>query len=114
MQLFSRFFEKIKRLNFYIVAMIIRQFTTVNPKRVFMSSYAMNKYACNPRAFTEYLLNNHAGEYEIYWAFNKGITIKDIDANIHIVRRGTFAYFKAMYTSKFIFNSVFIRFKTFE
>ena len=105
MQPTSRLFDKVKRLSLYIIAIVIRQFTIVNPKRIFMSSYAMNKYACNPRAFTEYLLENHPDEYEIYWAFNKHIKIKDIDAKIHIVRRGTFAYFKALYTSKFIFNN---------
>ena len=71
-----------------------------------MWSYGFDKYACNPRAFTEYLLNEHPGEFKIFWAFKKGCTPQDIDGRIHIVNQYSFAYLIAMYTSKYIFTNL--------
>ena len=49
-----------------------------------MSSFGFRKYACNPRAITEYLLTNHSDEYEIYWAFEKGFVPKNMDKRSNI------------------------------
>ena len=85
--------------------MIIRAFSPIKSNRIFMWSYSFDKYACNPKAFTEYLLENHPGEYEIFWAFKKGYKPQGIDSRIHIVNQYTFAYLKAIYTSKYIFSN---------
>ncbi len=106
MNVFRLFLDRGKRLFLYTIAMIIRALTKINSKRVFMWSYKMDKYACNPRFITEYLLEEHPDEYEVFWAFKKGITPKELDDKIHIVRKYSFAYFVAMYTSKFVFTNL--------
>lgn len=100
------FRDRIKRLCFYTIAMVVRAFTRINKKRVFMWSYGMDKYACNPKAFTDYLLEFYPCEYEIYWAFKSGYVPKEIDGRIHVVTKYSFAYLKAMYTSKFVFTNL--------
>lgn len=99
-------FDRIKRLYFYLMAMFVRSFSSINEKRVFMWSFHFDKYACNPRAITEYLLKSHPEEYEIYWAFEKGAIPNDLDKRIICVRKYSFAYFRAMYTSKFVITNL--------
>lgn len=98
--------NRIKRLFVYFIAMLIRTFSSINEKRVFMWSFHFDKYACNPRAITEYLLEFHSDEYEIYWAFEKGAIPNDLDKRIICVRKYSFAYFRAMYTSKFVITNL--------
>lgn len=99
-------FDRIKRLFFYLIAMFVRTFSSINEKRVFMWSFHFDKYACNPRAITEYLLKSHPNEYEIYWAFDKGAVPEDLDKRIKCVHKYSFAYFRAMYTSKFVITNL--------
>lgn len=97
--------NRIKRLFLYTEAMIIRSISPINKKRIFMSSFGFRKYACNPRAITEYLLTNHSDEYEIYWAFEKGFVPKNMDKRIRVVLKYSLDYFIAMYTSKFVIRN---------
>lgn len=99
-------FDRIKRLILFFVAMFIRTFSLINEKRVFMWSFHFDKYACNPRAITEYLLSLHPSEYEIFWAFEKGAVPRDLDKRIKCVRKYSLAYFRAMYTSKFVITNL--------
>ena len=101
----NRHLDRIKRVLIYSLAMVVRTFTPIKSNRIFMWSYSFDKYACNPRAFTEYLLKAHPGEYEIFWGFKKGYKPQDIDSRIHIVNQYSFAYLKAIYTSKYIFSN---------
>lgn len=105
MSIFFKTVDRVKRFLLYTAAMIVRTFTIVRPNRIFMWSYSFDKYACNPKAFTEYLLENHASEYEIYWAFLKSKVPSNIPSTIHIVHKYSLAYFRAMYTAKYIFNN---------
>lgn len=95
--------DRIVRLIWYMLAMVVRQLTKVNNRKVFCWSYNFRKYACNPRAITEFILNNKVEEYEIYWAFDKQFDTSGLDRRIHVVRKYSFAYLYALYTSKFIF-----------
>lgn len=95
--------NRITRLFWFIVAMIIRPLIKINDKRIFCWAYGAKKYACNPRALTEYILSNHADEYEIYWGFNKDVDTSMLDNRIHIVRKYSFHYLYALYSSKFVF-----------
>ena len=89
--------DRIKRLFFYSIAMFVRTFSSINEKRVFMWSFHFDKYACNPRAITEYLLQSHPDEYEIYWAFEKGAIPSGLDKRIICVRKYSFAYFSKIF-----------------
>ena len=96
--------DRIRRAYWFCIAMIIRAFTKAEKDTVFCSSFAFKKYACNPKAITEFLLTN-APEMKIFWAFDKGIEIHGIDTRIKIVRRCTFSYLKALYSSRFVINN---------
>ena len=98
--------NRIKRLSLYSIAMLVRHFSSINKKRIFMWSYNFDKYACNPRAITEYLLESHPNEYEIYWAFKRGAVPKGLNNQIRIVRKYSIAYMRAMYTSKFVITNL--------
>lgn len=98
-------FNRIKRLFLYVEAMVIRSICSIDENKVFMSSFGFRKYACNPKAITEYLLNNHPDEYKIYWAFEKGFVPRNIDKRIKIVVKYSISYFIAMYTSKFVIRN---------
>lgn len=41
----------------------------VNSRRIVFHSYVGKQYSCNPRAITEYLLENYPDKYEIIWFF---------------------------------------------
>lgn len=86
--------------------MLVRTFSSVDKHKIFMWSFHFDKYACNPRAITEYLLGTVPNDYKIYWAFKKGFVPKDIDQRIRIVYKYSFTYFFAMYTSKFVVTNL--------
>lgn len=85
--------------------MLLRPFIRVNEKRIFCWAYSANKYACNPRALTEFLLDE-APEYQIYWAFDKKFDKSVLDTRVHVVRKYSFMYIIALYSSKFVFNNL--------
>lgn len=97
--------DRIVRLFWYLVAMTVRSFIPVKKGQCFFWSYSFNKYACNPKDFTEYLLENIIDDMQIYWAFDKDFDATFLDQRIHVVRRNTWAYIKAMYSSRFIINN---------
>lgn len=111
------YLNRVRRLFWYILALIVRPFVKINDKRIFCWSYSATKYACNPRALTEYILANKSDEYEIYWGFNKDVDTSKLDPRIHIVRKYSIKYLYALYSSKFVFynsrnriyDSMFIR-----
>lgn len=78
---------KLRNRLLFLISMIVRLIAPVKKGRVLMWSYFGKAYSCNPRALTEYLLKNHKGKYDIFWAFQpsrrqkvplgvKGITFK--------------------------------------
>ena len=93
---------RVKRLFWFFIAMAVRAVTKVNGRMVFCWSFDATKYACNPRAITEYILDTAPDDYEIYWGFNKDVDISALDTRIHVVRRYGMAYLRALYTSRFI------------
>lgn len=94
--------DRIRRFFWYLLAMLIRAITKVDENKVFCWSYNFKKYACNPRAITEYLLDN-APEYQIYWAFDHSFDASKLDSRIHIVRKYSIDYLIALYSSKYVF-----------
>ena len=97
------YINRIRRLFWYIVALIVRPFIKINHKRIFCWSYSAKKYSCNPRALTEYILANNPDEYKIYWGFNRDVDTSMLDSRINIVRKYSFKYLYALYSSRFVF-----------
>ena len=107
----------IKRLFWFLLAMVVRAVCKVNKRKIFFWSYLATKYACNPRAITEYILDVAPNDYDIYWAFEKNVDTSSLHPRIQIVRRYSLSYLYALYTSKFviynmtnnIFDSMFVK-----
>lgn len=84
-----------------LLAWIIRLTTEVKPRRVVCWAYNFKQYGCNPRYLTEYLLENHP-DFEICWAFRRGVDTSQVDPRIHIVRLRSWEYLKMMATAEFL------------
>lgn len=97
--------DRIKRVSIYLFAMFIRTFTKIVKNRIFMWSYHADKYACNPRIITEFLLEKHPDEFEIFWAFEENSIPQCLDEKIKVVKKYSLAYFVAMYSSKYVFTN---------
>ncbi len=93
------------RLFWFIVALIIRNFSKVKNNQIFCWSYHFSKYSCNPKAITEYILENVPDDFEIYWAFDSKNIPKELDNRIRVVVQYNFKYLVALYTSKFIITN---------
>ena len=78
----NRYIYRFKKTLWLLLAVFIRSLVKVKNNRVFCWSYNFNKYACNPRAITEFLLNYT--DYEIYWAFNNNIDVKTANNNHNV------------------------------
>lgn len=98
--------ERLTCLYYYLIAMIIRPFIRIKKNRIFFWSYYFDKFACNPKALTEYILDKHPEDFEIYWAFEKKFDISCLDKRIHVVRYRTLKYFFALYSSRFVFTNL--------
>lgn len=106
MNLIKRQKDRIKRLFWFIMATVLRPFVKIKKNRIICWSYNFNKYACNPRAISEYLLKYHLGEFEIIWAFKDDKKITDIDNRIKIVKKNSIDYILALYSSHFVINNM--------
>ena len=84
-----------------IISSIICIMTSIKPKRVIMWAFDFKQYGCNPRALTEYLLENHP-EFEIYWAFRHNVDISGIDKRVKCVRYRSIEFQKIINTAEFI------------
>lgn len=89
----------------YALALFLRPFIIVKSNRIILWSYNFNKYACNPKAISDYIINNHPGEFEVIWAFNKHINLNNIDKRVKIVKKYSLRYIYALYSSKFIITN---------
>lgn len=88
-----------------LIALPLERLARVKKNRIICWSFQQQKYACNPRAITDYLLTNHPGEFEIYWAFEKGIDVTCVDPRVRIVFKNSFAYAWALGSSHFVINN---------
>ena len=84
-----------------LLAWIIRLTTEIKPRRVVCWAYNFKQYGCNPRYLTEYLLENHP-DFEICWAFRRGVDTSQVDPRIRIVRLRSWEYLKMMATAEFL------------
>ena len=98
--------DRIIRLIYLVIGLIVRPFVGIKPNRIMCCSFNFRKYACNPREITQYLLEHHEGEFEIYWAFKDGAKTGDIPDSVQIVKKNSIQYLIALYSSHFIFNNM--------
>ncbi len=49
---------------------IIFSVVPLQKNKIFMMSYSGTKYSCNPKALTDYILENNE-DFNIVWGFNK-------------------------------------------
>ena len=87
-----------------LLSFFIRCCNPVKKGHVVCWSYDFKQYSCNPKALTEYLLDNYP-EYEITWVFRKGVNAKNIDNRIKCVRFRSIEYFRAINTAEFLITN---------
>lgn len=74
-------------------------------KKVLFRAYNGLRYNCNPRAISE-KLHEIAPDMKIVWCLKNPEQIKDVPSYVQIVRKGTFAEFRELFTAKFwVFNA---------
>ncbi len=106
MNLMKRQVDRIERFFLFAIAIILRPFVRVKKNRIICWSFNFNKYACNPRAISEYLLKYHLGEFEIFWAFKDDKNIEDVDDRINIVKKNSINYILVLYSSRFVITNM--------
>lgn len=102
----NMYLSRMSRLCMFTLAMIIRLIVRTDRKQLFFWSYSFEKYACSPKAFTEYVLNNTDGTYKIVWAFTPEFNTSNIDSRIKVVRTNTIQYLIELYRSGFVMNNM--------
>ena len=80
----------------------------INPKKVIFSSFAGRKYACNPKAIYEYMINSpEFDDFEFVWGFRNAAAKAEFfdDKRTKFVKNGSLAFFKELAQSKYwVFN----------
>jgi CDP-glycerol glycerophosphotransferase len=87
-----------------LLSSIIRFRHQVKKGRIVCWAYYFKQYSCNPRALTEYLLENHP-ELEIIWAFRKGVDTSEVDPRIKCVTYRSWQYLMAVNTAEFLITN---------
>ena len=98
-------FKLLLKLPRNIVSAFIRHKYPVRKGLVMCWAYNFRQYGCNPKALTEYLLEHNDEDFEICWAFRKGIDTTDIDSRIRCVHHGSLEYIKLANTAEFLITN---------
>ena len=101
-----------KKFVIELVSFFFRLFTSVRPKRILFWANKGASYCCNPKYFTEYLINYQRGKYDIVWAFNQDAIIGDVPDSVKIIRKSfadgripTLSFLYYLNTSSFIITN---------
>lgn len=97
--------ERIESILWLIASQTVRLFTRTKKGRILCWSYSGKQYSCNPRALTEYFLQRHPGEYDIYWELKKDAVRADIPAEIKVVHPHTWRHIIAVNTAEYIITN---------
>lgn len=76
-------------------------FTKIDNRKIFLFSFNGDKYACNQRYLTEYILKQKK-YFTIVWVYKKECTKNVIPDSCIKVKKYSFSYFYHFYTSRFI------------
>lgn len=88
----------------YFLGYIIKIFFSllkIDNNKIFMFAFNGNKYACNQKYLTEYMLNNNS-DFKIVWVYKRNETYLEIPNDCIKVKKYSFSYFYHFYTSRFI------------
>lgn len=95
-------FIKISNRSLFLLSIIIRLVAPTRRGRVLMWSYGGKSYSCNPRALTDFMIQNYPEEYEIFWAFLPGKEYKKLPKDVKSVVFKTIKYIWIINTAEFI------------
>lgn len=101
----SVYLDRIRRCGWLVLSFIIRYFVKIEKGRVCCWAYSFKQYGCSPRYITEYILDECPEMFDIYWVFNKGVDIQDMDDRIHIVYNKTLRFLVKVYSSEFVITN---------
>lgn len=87
-----------------IISSFIRTTNPVKKGRVICWSYYFKQYSCNPKALSEYLLENHP-EFEIIWVFKKGVDTSGVDSRIKCITYRSNEYLHMVNTAEFLITN---------
>ena len=87
-----------------LLSSLIRLNNPVKKGRVVCWSYNFKQYSCNPKALTEFLLENNP-EFEIIWVFRNRIDTSKIDKRIKCVKYRSLEYLRAINTAEFLITN---------
>lgn len=76
----KEFVKKLKKLAKTMLIYCVRVFCPVKKRKIYFLSNDGNRYACNPKAFFEYLYNNHKDEFEFVYCIS--------DESKHLIPQG--------------------------
>ncbi len=99
------FLDRVHRLFWLILAVIIRPFVKVRRRRICCWAYHYTQYSCNPMYLTEYILKNDPSTWDIFWILKKEVDISRMDKRINVVHPFSLKGIYALYSSEFIFNN---------
>lgn len=97
-------FKMLTRFPRNLVSSLIRLKYPVKKGLVVCWSYNFKQYSCNPKALTEYLLENNP-EFEIVWVFKKGVDTSGVDKRIKCVTYRSSEYLQAINTAEFLITN---------
>jgi CDP-glycerol glycerophosphotransferase len=97
--------HRIQRVFLYLLAIILHPFLKVKKGRVLFIAYDGNQYSCNPRAISDFILDNNLDGFELFWLFNDCYIPPQIDEQIKIVVGRTLRALVAINTSEFVFTN---------
>ena len=97
-------FSNIAKSGKNLISLFIRLFCPVKKKRILFWAYFFKQYSCNPRALTEYMLENYP-DYEIYWVFRSSVDTSRVDKRIKCIKFRSFEYLKIVNTAEFLITN---------
>lgn len=97
--------QRIIKFLWLICSFFIRIITRVRKNRIICWSYYGKQFSCNPYYITQYLLENHKEEYDIYWMFQKGVDVSCVPPDIKIVYLQTWKYIWIINTAEFLITN---------
>ncbi|MCR0263983.1 CDP-glycerol glycerophosphotransferase family protein [[Clostridium] innocuum] len=98
--MFKLFIQKTLYVISYVISLFF-YFTKIDNRKIFLFSFNGDKYACNQRYLTEYILKQKPF-FTIVWVYKNENTKKEIPDLCIKVKKYSISYFYHYYTSRFI------------
>ncbi len=89
-----------------LISFFIRLSCPVQKGRVVCWAYNFKQYSCNPRYLSEYILEKHPDDFDIYWIVRPRIKTEGLDKRIKFVRFRSWKYHVLVNTAEFLITNV--------